>query len=133
MPSTLSPTNPTSVDPHQPLIDLLSSHNFPPLWLHSYLLNRSQSVSLNGSSSASQSALSGVPQGSILCNISDSSVDRVYFFKYCSLVWSLSSPILSSKLDFVQSFALKLASKFNSDFIPSIIYRFKSLLLSQNL
>ena len=251
--------------PHQPLLDLLSSQNFPPLllnWLHSYLLNRSQSVRLNGSSSSSQSVLSGVPQGSILgpllfilyvngithlslslnCHlilyaddififkpinsshdfynlqsdlssvsswlssnflflnpskckymffqrsnssfvnslppllISDSPIDRVYFFKYLGVfltpslsfsmhispickksrkvlglifrhfyrfsssssiirlyfslvrpileyyspVWSPSSSTLSSKLESVQSFALNLASKFDSDSIPSI-------------
>ena len=55
--------------PHQPLLDLLSSSNLPlPLlnWLHSYLLNRTQCVVVNGSSSSSLLVSSGVPQGSIL-------------------------------------------------------------------
>ena len=55
--------------PHQPLIDLLASSNLPfPLlqWLHSYLLNRSQKVVLNGTSSSPLLVTSGVPQGSIL-------------------------------------------------------------------
>ena len=261
--------------PHQPLIDLLSSHNFPPLlinWLHSYLLNRSQSVRVNGTSSSSQAVLSGVPQGSILgpllfilfingitnlslshnthlllyaddifmfkpinsssdfynfqsdlslvsswlsskllflnsskCKymffqrtnspfvnslppllISDSPINRVYFFKYlgvfltpslsfsmhishicnrsrkvlglifrhfyrfsspssivrlyfslvrpileyCSPVWSPSSSTLSSKLESVQLFALKLASKFQPDNISSIVSSFNISTLS---
>ena len=55
--------------PHQPLLDLLASSNLPlPLlnWLHSYLLNRTQCVVVNGSSSSSLLVSSGVPQGSIL-------------------------------------------------------------------
>ena len=55
--------------PHQPLLDLLSSQNLPPHllnWIHSYLLNRSQAVVVNGSTSPSLPVSSGVPQGSIL-------------------------------------------------------------------
>ena len=55
--------------PHQPLIDLLASSNRPfPLlkWLHSYLLNHSQKVVLNGTSSSPLLVTSGIPQGSIL-------------------------------------------------------------------
>ena len=55
--------------PHQPLLDLLASSNLPlPLLnrLHSYLLNRTQCVVVNGSSSSSLLASSGVPQGSSL-------------------------------------------------------------------
>ena len=55
--------------PHQPLIDLHASSNLPfPLlqWLHSYLLNRSQRVVLNGTSSSHPLVTSGIPQGSIL-------------------------------------------------------------------
>ena len=55
--------------PHQPLLDLLASSNLPPPllnWLHSYLLNRTQCVVVNGSSSSSLLVPSGVPQGSIL-------------------------------------------------------------------
>ena len=55
--------------PHQPLLDLLASSNLPlPLlnWLHSYLLNRTQCVVVNGSSSSSLLVSSGVTQGSIL-------------------------------------------------------------------
>ena len=55
--------------PHSPLLKLLQSYDFPPIlvnWLHSYLINRSQSVVLNGISSSSKHVSSGVPQGSIL-------------------------------------------------------------------
>ena len=55
--------------PHQPLLDLLSSFSLPPHllnWIHSYLLNRSQSVVVCGSTSSSLLVSSGVPQGSIL-------------------------------------------------------------------
>ena len=55
--------------PHLPLLNLLASSNLPPPllnWLHSYLLNRTQRVVVNGSSSSSLLVSSGVPQGSIL-------------------------------------------------------------------
>ena len=55
--------------PHQSLLDLLSSFSLPPYllnWIHSYLLNRSQSVVVSGSTSSSLLVSSGVPQGSIL-------------------------------------------------------------------
>ena len=55
--------------PHQPLMDILASSNlsFPLLQLlHSYLLNHSQNVVLNGTSSLPLLVTSGVPQGSIL-------------------------------------------------------------------
>ena len=55
--------------PHQPLLDMLASSSLPPHllnWIHSYLLNRSQKVVLNGSTSSSLHVSSGVPQGSIL-------------------------------------------------------------------
>ena len=54
---------------HSPLLKLLQSYDFPPIlvnWLHSYLINHSQSVVLNGISSFSKHVSSGVPQGSIL-------------------------------------------------------------------
>ena len=54
---------------HQPLLVLLSSFSLPPdllNWIHSYLLNRSQSVVVCGSTSSSLLVSSGVPQGSIL-------------------------------------------------------------------
>ena len=50
--------------PHQPFLDLLASHNLPPHllnWIHSYLLNRSQAVVVNGSTSPSLPVSSGVP------------------------------------------------------------------------
>ena len=55
--------------PHQPLLDMLASSSLPPHllnWIHSYLLNRSQKVVLNGSTSSFLHVSSGVPQGSIL-------------------------------------------------------------------
>ena len=55
--------------PHLPLLNLLASSNLPPPllnWIHSYLLNRTQHVVVNGSSSSSLLVSSGVPQGSIL-------------------------------------------------------------------
>ena len=55
--------------PQQTLIHLLASSNLPfPLlqWLHSFLLNRSQKVVLNGTSSSPLLVTSGVPQCSIL-------------------------------------------------------------------
>ena len=57
---------------------------------------------------------------------SSSSIIRLYFslvrpiLEYCSPVWSPSSSALSYKLESVQSFALNLASKFDSDSIASI-------------
>ena len=55
--------------PHLPLLNLLASSNLPPPflnWLHSYLLNRTQRVVVNGSSSSSLLVSSGVSQGYIL-------------------------------------------------------------------
>ena len=55
--------------PHLSLIELLLTLNFPSIlvnWLHSYLLNHTQSVILSGHSSPPLPASSGVPQGSIL-------------------------------------------------------------------
>ena len=55
--------------PHIPLLDLLSSVSLPPHllnWIHSYLLNRSQRVVVNGQMSPPLPISSGVPQGSIL-------------------------------------------------------------------
>ena len=43
--------------PHSPLLNLLQSLNFQPIlinWLHSYLLNRSRFVLLNGATSSSR-------------------------------------------------------------------------------
>ena len=53
----------------QLLFDLLASSNLPPPlpnWLHSYLLNHTKCVVVNGSSSSSLLVSSGVPHGSIL-------------------------------------------------------------------
>ena len=55
--------------PHMPLLDLLSSVSLHPHllnWIHSYFLNRSQRVVVNGQTSPPLPISSGVPQGSIL-------------------------------------------------------------------
>ena len=63
-----------SVRTQKPLIDPLSSYNLPPIlitWIHSFLSSRSQSVSVNDSSSSASHVVSGVPQGSVLfCSFS---------------------------------------------------------------
>ena len=50
--------------------------------------------------------------------------------EYCSVVWNPSSCSLSDSLESVQSFALKLASKFHPSLIPSIIHQFSISSLS---
>ena len=61
-----SSTSPTSiVKTHGPGLDHALYVSWPS-WLHNYLANRRQSVVVNGTTSESSHAISGVPQGSVL-------------------------------------------------------------------
>ena len=106
--------------PHQPLLDLLSSFSLPPHllnWIHSYLLNRSQSVVVCGSTSSSLLVSSGVPQGSIL--------GPLLFLVYTSMAL-LTSPSLFP----LTSLSMPMTYFFSALFPPNLTCAFSKLILT---